>query len=497
MNIQPVTVNVDVPGVNNVSAMYYNPTLHTWQQTGIQIQQGTEFDKSSVDLNWTGGAQKSETTSKVLILHSSMVDDILVPTIGYREDSLKFWNAPSDLYLPGNYAETKAPLPSSPSSTETEHAFNWGSIARLPRSLQAKLPFGLDPAIFYNKSDNFSPTGQRINIFGEPIAPTKGQTKEYGFMLSGFGDKLALRITHYETALTGVSQDRRDAFHTLLRNGAAIALGEIQSPSSANLAGNATNAAAFMNWYNTDPLAAQLRRVYGDSLTTLYDGTMLQTADSVSKGEEFELTYNPTKSWRIAANWSRSRVTNENSSADAFQLLNEIEPALQGPAGQVWVNGATHQTWQQEAQPFVTTIDSDVAQDGQAANPELRQYHFNLLTNYTFDSGPLKAFGVGGAVRWASKVLIGTGYVYSSQLGRDVPDYTNPYYGPGESEYDAWISYRRPNIFRHVDWSLQLNVQNIGVGKKLIPVVAQPDGSIAQWRIAEPMTWSLSSKFSF
>jgi hypothetical protein len=42
-----------------------------------------------------------------------------------------------------------------------------------------------------------------------------------------------------------------------------------------------------------------------------------------------------------------------------------------------------------------------------------------------------------------------------------------------------------------------LNIRNIGVGKKLIPVVAQPDGSIAQWRIAEPMTWSLSTKFDF
>jgi hypothetical protein len=71
------------------------------------------------------------------------------------------------------------------------------------------------------------------------------------------------------------------------------------------------------------------------------------------------------------------------------------------------------------------------------------------------------------------------------------------YYGPSEANYDAWISYRRPNVFKHVDWEIQLNVRNIGVGKKLIPTAAQPDGTIAQWRIAEPMTWTLSSKFIF
>ncbi|HEY9154322.1 MAG TPA: hypothetical protein VIM69_04285, partial [Opitutaceae bacterium] len=497
MDIQPITANVLIPGVTAVPAMFYDPNKKAWVQSGVTIVPTSEFDKSNVDLNWTGGAVKSETKSKVAILHSDMLWNTFVPTIGYREDSLKFWNASTDVFLPGNFSEAKSPLPSEPTSTETEHAFNWGAVARLPHFLQAKMPWDLEPSVFYNKSDNFSPTGQREDIFGNPIAPTKGQTKEFGFMLSRFGDKVALRYTHFETSLTGVTQDRRDAFHTLLRNGAAVALADIQSGHSANLAGNATAAAAFMNWYNSDPLALQLRKVYTDSFNVVLDGIMLQTTDSVSKGDEIELTVNPTKNWRIAANFSNQSVVNENSSADAFKLLNEIEPVLKGPAGQVWVNGDTHQTWQSEAQTFVNTIDSDVALDGQAANPELRKNHLNMLTNYSFDTGFLKGFGIGGAVRWSSKILIGTGYVYSADLGRDVPDFGTKYWGPSETIFDGWLSYSRPKIFRNVDWSIQLNVRNIGVGKKLIPVVAQPDGSIAQWRIAEPMTWTISTKFDF
>lgn len=497
MNIQPVTVNVLIPGYNYVPATFFDPTTHTWKQTAISVIRGAEFDKSAIDLDWTGGAVKSESLSKVAILHSKMLDGVLLPTLGYREDSLKFWNAPSDLYLPGNFAETKAPLPSSPTSTMSQSAFNWGAVVRLPRRLQRKLPWGLDPEVFFNKSDNFSPSGRRLNILGAPIAPEGGNTKESGVILGGLGGRLSLRWTHYETSLTGVSQDRRDANHALLRDGASAALSDIESGNSANLAGNAAAAAAFMNWYNKDPLAAQLRSFYGDSLGVTYDGSMYQTADTVAKGDELELTFNPLSNWRIATNWSTNQVTTQNSSADAYQLLNAIQPTLQGLAGQVWVNAATHVTWQQQAQLFVNTISADVAQDGQSANPELRKHHFNVLTNYTFSEGWLKGIGVGGAVRWASKILIGTGFVHSTQLGRDVPDYSRPYYGPGESRYDAWISYRKPNLFRHVNWSLQLNVRNLGVGEKLVPVVAQPDGSIAQWRIAEPMTWTLRSSFDF
>jgi hypothetical protein len=44
---------------------------------------------------------------------------------------------------------------------------------------------------------------------------------------------------------------------------------------------------------------------------------------------------------------------------------------------------------------------------------------------------------------------------------------------------------------------VQLNVRNLGVNRKLIPVAAQPDGSIAAYRIAEPMTWTLTNRFEF
>jgi len=91
--------------------------------------------------------------------------------------------------------------------------------------------------------------------------------------------------------------------------------------------------------------------------------------------------------------------------------------------------------------------------------------------------------------------VIGYSYFTHPTLG-PAPDVNNPYLADEEQNYDAWISYRR-RIGQRVTWKVQLNVKNIGVGNKLIPVGAQPDGSIHSWRIAEPQRWTLTNTFSF
>jgi len=438
---------------------------------------------------------KSEVTSKVYILHSSMLDDSILPTLGYREDRLKFYDAPGDLVSADGFSEYKAPLPTTPSSIFTQYSFNWGAVARLPRFIQSQLPLDLKPGIFYNTSDNFSPTGQRINMQGEDIAPQKGKTKEYGVMVSALGDKVSLRLTHYETSLTGVSVDMRDAIHYLVRDGISPAL------SFTAGGGNDTNAvakAAFENWWSTSAQAASISKTWAfanNQPTAVLDGVMLETTDSVAKGDELELVYNPTKNWRIALNAAKNECVNANTARDALKFMNDIMPTLQGAAGQIWIN-QNHTTWETQAQGFVNAVNNEVYGDGQEANPELRKYHFNALTNYSFSEGALKNFGIGGAIRYADKVLIGTGWKQDPTLGT-IPDYSVLYYGPSETLCDAWISYNLPNIFRHVNLALQLNVRNIGVGKKLIPTAAQPDGTQSQFRIAEPMTETLSATFEF
>ena len=60
----------------------------------------------------------------------------------------------------------------------------------------------------------------------------------------------------------------------------------------------------------------------------------------------------------------------------------------------------------------------------------------------------------------------------------------------------GWIGYSR-KLNEKIRWSAQLNVRNIGVGNRLIPVSAQPDGTYDSMRIAEPQTWQLTTSFEF
>jgi hypothetical protein len=507
LDIQPVSINLEPPsvlGAGTVPITFYNTSTHAWQTSNVSVLSGSEFDKSAVNIDWTGGDTKSELVSRVMILHSDLLDDAVIPTLGWRTDTYTSWNAPSDIVTNGGYSEVKAPLPTSPSSTEEHTGFNWGGVVRLPTFLQKKnMLFGLQPAIFYTKADNFQPTAQRYNIFGGAIAPQEGQTKEYGFMLYSPNGKLSLRFTHFDTALTGSSLDLRDAIHSVVRDGVGGAWANI---INGNNVGNAAAVSAFENWWNTSPQAANIASTFDFSFTKdasgnltsvsqqSRDGQVLQTQDTDSKGNEVELTYNPTSQWRISANLSKESVVTTNTAQDALLFLTEIQPTLQGAAGQVWVNGA-HETWQQSAQDFVNTVTSDAYQDGEPANPELRQWHFNVITNYSFDSGYLKNFGVGGGLRWQSEILIGTGY--KPGPNGDIPDYSKEYWGPSETNVDGWVSYTRAHIFKGVDWKLQLNVSSIGVGKELVPAKANPDGSVAEWRIREPMTWTLRSDFTF
>ena len=39
--------------------------------------------------------------------------------------------------------------------------------------------------------------------------------------------------------------------------------------------------------------------------------------------------------------------------------------------------------------------------------PELREWNFKAVTNYTFVSGPLNGVNIGGGYRWASKPVLG------------------------------------------------------------------------------------------
>jgi hypothetical protein len=148
-----------------------------------------------------------------------------------------------------------------------------------------------------------------------------------------------------------------------------------------------------------------------------------------------------------------------------------------------------------------TGIITTFAQEGTKTD-ELRKWSYRLITNYTFDDryldGKLKGFGVGGAVRWSDRPIIGYGGTLLTLGGGSIPgaDVTHPIFGREEQTFDLWFSYQR-KLTRRIDWKAQLNIRNVGIGNELLPVQSNPDGRVTAWRVRDPQRITLTNTFSF
>lgn len=85
---------------------------------------------------------------------------------------------------------------------------------------------------------------------------------------------------------------------------------------------------------------------------------------------------------------------------------------------------------------------------------------------------------------------------YDTDAGIWVTDVTKPIYAPCETNYDAWIGYER-KLTKKITWSIQLNVRDPFAKKQLIPIMANPDGTVAQVRIPSETTWPLTNTLKF
>ena len=225
------------------------------------------------------------------------------------------------------------------------------------------------------------------------------------------------------------------------------------------------------------------------------------TEDQVSKGWEYEFTANPTHNWRITFNASETKAIRYNIGgellSDFVELTNqyENEPGGMGNLRQWGGEGISSTSLVSWNSNFYSKYVLMKQMEGQHAT-DLRQWRFNVVTNYDFREGVLDGVNIGAGYRWQDKVVIG----YPPILGEDGVtlsfDLDNPYYGPTEDAIDLWIGYRR-KLTDNIDWHIQLNVRNVGQHEELIPISTQWDGTVAQWAIAPYETWTLTSTFEF
>lgn len=515
------------------------------------------------DQSLTTRAQKAlrETKSYAASYQGYFWNEAFVATLGWRYDEVStrdvtakpVANARATLDLaPQDYALPKQPLPTN---IKKGHSTSENFVLHVNKLLP-KDPLPIDISFTFANSSNFAVSNVRRDIYGNSLPDPTGSTRDYGIWLSTKDGKWSFRAVKYttynkqnDTGLSGIAgalgsfvQQGMRWRNVFLYQLGAYTLASANQPQGrntwTNLYPNETAAqaqaeedAAITAWNNiqkwlapkgffqawnftpTGPDSALVDRTtylsdpakYAPDTTTVaqYIASAPQgfsvTADTVSRGYEFELTANPTPNWRIAFNASETEAVRTNFGGPALdefmaymqsQMVDSSGTIL--PAGKLsqFGNSAQFSLYQNQWAPLYAQYQLVKAQQG-ATVPELRKWRFNVITNYSFTHGFLRGVGIGAGYRWQDK--IGIGYPV---LSTGLFDISKPYYGPSEGAADLWASYER-KISNKIHWKIQFNVTNVGQSDGLIPLTVEPDGTVAVARIKPVQEWFLTNTFTF
>jgi outer membrane receptor protein involved in Fe transport len=129
----------------------------------------------------------------------------LVATVGWRRDEIATWgtSGEQDPLTDVPVADFPNPRPEDAFVAKGE-SVTWGVVAHLTDFFNIRLPRDTSISAFYNSGENFQPSN-RVGFDAQKLPNARGETREYGIVLSTFEDRVTLRMTRYETEVTDAS----------------------------------------------------------------------------------------------------------------------------------------------------------------------------------------------------------------------------------------------------------------------------------------------------
>lgn len=487
-------------------------------------------------------------------------DSSVVGTAGIRQDEvsqiLTRWDnqnsadrASGDPTLVTPTVSTLGPLKRTSKS--------WGAVAHLNHlpwlSRWAKnLPIEISAT--FNRSANFQ-TGQVFrDYFGQELPLPEGKTKDMGVILATKNGKYSVKVNKFESTVannpssfiqfwnygnnvgiyaqawsqfkynyetrsnpgstrhgsgivsdlpvpTTTNPNTRWTFDYQPINGQTIEQAEAQEVAVIN---------AWDQWLaEMSPLPQTMGKAWGfdwqNDLTESGLGDFRLTSDLVSKGYEIELNAQVTDSWRLTVNASRIESTLSNIGQTLapggkmtvidylLDFDRRINDTVMGDL-RIW-GGSSSATARENWAGFADgDLKARLAEQGTVV-PENRLWHINLISNYDFREGRLKGWSLGGAARYQSAATLG--YTPVQNPTYISYDLSKPFKDDAQLDFDVWVGYQRRLLRDKVDWRVQLNIANVGVGNELVPVTVQPDGTPAAYRIRPSQQVFLTNTFRF
>ena len=469
---------------------------------------------------FNGGSRSRETiTSQAAVLQSYWLDNLIVTTGGVRRDeSVRLsprTNFTYDPLLPDSIVKgfDDYNVYSFPRIEVGKEVKSYSAVVRWPQKV-ARLPWGMDGSAFVNVSSNFTPLGSRINYLGEFTQSPAGKTREYGLNLSFLNDRLTLRYNRFDTSVVGQSFNQPFNYTNAIVQMTGFWISEDNANRNPTINRKADIEKIFA------ALPSNFRSLYGFTYTgSAATNDQAQTVAGVSgvsdttdfnaKGHELDVVFNPTKQWRILANFASGETVQTNIAPTAKAVIAKLRPVWDELAGKPRTNYPTGFVLGSPLPASVETVGSFVsstvyipfatmlATEGSAA-AEQRKYRLNFVSNYSFSKESfLKGWNVTTGVRWQSKLGIGYPAKYKADGSVDL-GIGNPYYAPAETNVDLTVGYGRKLWSNKIDWRSSLQVRNaFASGGDLIPVTVQPNGSVASYRLAPEQRIYLTNSFSF
>jgi outer membrane receptor protein involved in Fe transport len=159
------------------------------------------------DLYTSATKSRNRILSEGITLQSYMFDDNLVFTYGWRKDKVKTISAVGTKN--DGLADTSFALDEHDDDTNVNTAEGqsrtWGVVLHAPEFITKHLPWDMKLSAFYGKGNNFKADAPRGDIFGNQIDNPKGNTEDYGFVVSVLDNRLSLKTTWYETQVTNAT----------------------------------------------------------------------------------------------------------------------------------------------------------------------------------------------------------------------------------------------------------------------------------------------------
>lgn len=525
-------------GVGGQHNLYwYNGNTQAWITEPVVFEELHDAGRLRSESRYTHG----------LVWQTSLLNDMIVPTVGYREDRLREYESPSRIIGPDGYPDL-SPMwnlhdpninyAKSYTSGETRTA---GVVLKPLRWLR----------VHYNQSDSFRPGGIAYNIWGDIVANASGEGKDYGFTLLLADDKISIRYNQYETV----------ELNSRTGGGSATMLSRLQridhninrdqlpeQTDSFNLEATAYRwVLANHRVVDKTLLTEEEREAYRrEAWETYIEPTGLpfsyrdlrhgegagqrsytDTNRATARGREIEISYNPNRYFTLKTSITQTRAFDDGVAEGNIRWIEARLPeweAVVVPANLMRYD-ALSQTWQPDpraGQNWWTTADPGVtnqipqawyqgnvestyamltAQAGKA-KPQIREWRVSTTLRYDLagitTQRHLRNMSVGGSLRWADKAAIG---YLAEEPAAGLPyvrfDTNKPVFDDGETQVDLMVNYRVRIMSDRVMCRLQLNVRNVFESGGLRVVGVNPDGVARDFRIIDPRQATFTASFEF